>query len=187
VHICVDSAYPSVFQAGHLPGGATAVQGYIGERSPINTPTPHKWARADWAGFAGVRKYPMFVGSPAVGAHGDPWVEADECIEALFDVGARRGCVVGLDMETAVDSAYVLGFWHVLAWAGYPLWVYGSAATVFSNPACDGYDVADWTGVPHLYPRKFVRATQYAGSSQSGGPWDLRVIRWWQWRHRLWV
>lgn len=183
-HICVDIADPSNFTP---PEWADTVQGYIGERVPIRTPTPHIWTKADWDKFGNRKKYPMFVGTPAIGAAGDPLIEAFECMEALYSIGCNPGHVVGLDMEMAVNPKYVNAFHRVLKTFGYHLWVYGSKSAVFGNPACEGYDVADWTGVKHFATGGTpVKATQYANGTQSGIGADLRVIRWWQWRNRLW-
>lgn len=185
-HRCVDIADPATFMP---PNWADTVQGYIGERVPIRTPTPHIWSANDWKKFGSRKKYPMFVGTPAVGLPGNPEVEAFECMEALYTIGCDPGHVVGLDMETAVQPGYVNKFYHVLNTFGYFLWVYGSKATVFGNPVCNGYDVADWTGQEHFAVapgNAAVRATQYANGTQSGIGADLRVIRPWQWRFRLW-
>ena len=185
-HICVDIADPANFTA---PAWADTVQGYIGERVPIKTPTPHIWTVMDWQRFGKRKKYPMFVGTPAVGASGNPLVEAFECMESLYSIGCAPGHVVGLDMEMAINPGYVNKFYDVLHTFGYFVWVYGSASTIYKNPQCDGYDVADWTGQQHFATppaNSAVRATQYANGTQSGIGADLRVIRPWQWRYRLW-
>src|SRR5581483_6171107 len=137
-HRCADSAAPSGVLP--VPKGFNAVQFYIGERAPIKTPTPHIWTRADVARIPdGVRKYPVFVGTPAIGEKGEPVVEGFECLEALYRLGAPKGTVVGLDFETAVNPAYVTSFGRVLHWGGYRVWVYGSLSTVTKNPPLDGY------------------------------------------------
>jgi len=182
-HICVDISDPAGFV---MPSWADTVQGYIGERVPIRTPTPHIWTKAQWSDFTGKKKYPMFVGTPAVGNAGDPVTEAFECMENLYQIGCSPGFVVGLDMETAVSPSYVTSFYNVLHAFGYRVWVYGSASSVFKNPVCNGYDVADWTNTPHYAAGSSVRATQYANAAMSGIGADLRIIRPWQWRTHLW-
>jgi hypothetical protein len=128
----------------------------------------------------------MFVGTPAISESGHPETEAFECLHALWDIGAPHETVVGLDMEVAVDVPYVSHFYRILSWAGFHVWVYGSASSVFKNPVCDGYDVADYTGEPHIHPHPEVRATQYADSKQLGTSYDARLIRPWQASHRMW-
>lgn len=185
-HKCADSAFP----AGVLPvpKGFKAVQFYIGERQPIRTPTPHIWTSADIAKIPkGVRRYPVFVGTPAIGFKGHPETEAFECLEALYQIGAPKGTVVGLDFETAVDPGYVSTFHKVVHWGGYRVWVYGSLSTVTSNPPCDGYDVAHYTNEPHFTGVAHERACQYADSKQLGTNYDARVVKSYQWfKHLTW-
>lgn len=181
---CADIADPSGFIP---PAWIQAVQGYVGERLPIRTPTPHIWSKADWSHFPTMRKYPMFVGTPAVGAAGNVVTEAFECMQNLWEIGCTPGHVVGLDMETAVNRVYVTNFYRILHAHGYKVWVYGSASSVFLNPKCDGYDPADWTGIPHFVNHANVVATQYADAATSHIGADLRVIRWWQWKRNMWL
>lgn len=182
-HICADISDPVGFVP---PPWVDTVQGYVGERVPIRTPTPHIWTRADWARFRGMKKYPVFVGTPAIGPAVDPITEAFECLENLYQIGVPQGDVVGLDMETAVNARYCTEFYGVLHKFGYRVWVYGSVSTVFGNPPLDGYDPADWTGKQHYVVARKVRATQYADAAQSGIGADLRVIRPFQWQFHLW-
>jgi hypothetical protein len=182
-HICADIADPAGWIA---PSWVDTVQGYVGERVPIRTPTPHIWTAADWWRFRGFHKYPMFVATVAVGMPSDPVTEAFECLENLYQIGLPAGKVVGLDMEETADARYCEEFYGVLHRFGYRVWVYGSISTIFGNPPLDGYDVADWTGTQHYAGHAKVRATQYADAAQSGIGADLRVIRPWQWQFNLW-
>ena len=70
-----------------------------------------------------------------------------------------------------------------MRWAGFYVWVYGSASTVFGNPECDGYWVADYAGRgPFMYPHKMVKATQY----DNGTNYDSSLVKYWQFYWRLW-
>jgi hypothetical protein len=96
------------------------------------------------------------------------------------------GNAVALDLETAVNPAYVEAFNAAVKAAGYVTWVYGSGDFVVQNPACAGYWCADYTQVQHHYPAADERATQYANSL----PWqntqvDLSVVRRYFARRRL--
>jgi hypothetical protein len=152
-----------------------AVAGYIGGD------TPHVWTFAEWREFAAKPKLPIWVRSnPGPGGQGT--AEALAALGQLHRIGARPGCAVALDLETAVDPGYVNGFHSVLSFFGYLTWVYGSRSTVFGNPVCDGYWVADFTGQPHFPAGTAVRACQW----KEGPAVDSSVVRWWQWRNRLW-
>lgn len=181
--LCADSAFPSGLQP--FPTGYKVAQFYIGERVPIQTPTPHIWDRNQVDRLPkGIGKYPMFVGTPAIGAYGDSVTEAHECVKALIHIGCPRGKVVGLDLEAAVAREYVISFGWVLNHFGYRVWVYGSASTVFGNPRLNGYDPADWTGSPHIL--RGSHATQWASSEQLGTSYDARSIRFWQYKRHIW-
>jgi hypothetical protein len=80
-------------------------------------------------------------------------------------------------METRIDRTYLEGFGGVLQAAGYKVWVYGSASTVFGNPQLNGYWVADYTGQPFMSTRLGVRATQYAANLPPG--FDASLVKEW--------
>lgn len=88
----------------------------------------------------------------------------------LHDNNVPLGTVTVLDLEMAVDPAYVNVYGSVIHSFGYYVWPYGSTSTLFQNPALDGYFAADPTGVEHLYPNTV--ATQY----YAAGAYDLTVI-----------
>lgn len=181
--LCADSAFPQGLTP--FPPGYKCAQFYIGERVPIATPTPHCWDRNQVAALPrGIGKYPMFVGTPAVGAAGNPETEAAECLQALYHIGAPTKTVVGLDLELAVNPAYVERFGAFCNHYGVYVWVYGSKSTVFRNPRLQGYDVADWTGSPHIVPG--AHATQWANSAQLGTSYDARSITAWEFYRRIW-
>lgn len=155
------------------PIGYKAVAGYIGGD------TPHVWSRAEWKRFSNLRKLPIFVRSN-LGANGQD--DAVMALQRLYQIGCPPGSRVAWDMETSVQVDYLLDVFKVMRFFGYYVWVYGSASTVFSNPVCNGYWVADFKdGSPFMYPIRSARATQY----KPGQVFDSSTIRAWQLRH-LW-
>src|SRR5690348_503717 len=142
----------------------------------------HVWAKdSEWGRFPKNKKLPIRVAS--LGSNKDGLAEAGQAVESLYWLGATKGCYVALDMETQVDKTYVEKFTGVMAYAGFPCFVYGSASTVFQNPQGAGYWVADYKGIgPFMYsePGKLVRATQYADpAGGSGGNWDSSTVKFW--------
>ena len=157
------------------PPGFQAAAGYIGGN------TPHVWTRAEWQRLGKLAKLPIWVRSNPTTA-GQGHAEAFVALEQLYAIGCPPGHAVALDLETAVDPAYVTAFGSVMRWAGFYVWVYGSRSSVFGNPHLDGYWVADYTGVPHFPAGPVVRACQW----QAGPLIDRSVVKWWSWRNRLW-
>lgn len=144
------------------------------------------WTRADWDRFPRNRKLPIVERSNP--NQSDPVADAFAALGELYSLGVPKGVHTALAIETARAPSYVTAYGKVMAWAGYKVWVYGSASTLFSNPALDGRWVADYkdTG-PFMYPDSSVRATQYANpSTGSGGHWDSSSVRWWQYHMTRW-
>jgi hypothetical protein len=157
------------------PPGYRAVAGYIGGD------TPHVWTEREWRRFGKLRKLPIWVRSDptAVSAEADAFA----ALEPLYNLKVPRGITVALDLETSVDAGYVRTFHGVMRWAGFYVWVYGSASTVFRNPAADGYWVADYAGKgPFMYSHRFVKATQY----QPGQHYDSSLVKYWPYYWRMW-
>jgi hypothetical protein len=153
-----------------------AVAGYYGGPDAY-----HVWARSDWARFPRNRKLPIWV----AGMNGGD--EGAAAAQALRELGVPRRVYTAVDMETRVDKTYLEAFGAVLGNAGYKVWVYGSASTVFANPPLDGYWVADYAGRgPFMYQRDGaeIRATQYqAGDlfdSSTVEEWTYDFGRWWR-------
>jgi len=120
------------------PAGYRAVAGYIGGD------TPHVWTDAEWKRFDGLHKLPIWVRSNPADVDGE--VEAFGALRRLYQLRVPREITVAIDLETAVNDSYVRKFHSVMRWAGYFVWVYGSASTVFENPVAEGYWVADYAG-----------------------------------------
>lgn len=153
-----------------------AVAGYPDTRPYGDAASP--WTPANWAQFPRNRKLPIFVQSNP--AQADPVVDAFAMLRALFALGlpAGKGLRTALDLETAVDADYVNHYGAVMHWAGFRVWPYGSASTLFGNPPLDGYWVADWTGKPFLYRHAAVRATQYTDNPPASRYDSSAVKRW---------
>ena len=159
------------------PAGFDAAAGYIGGD------TPHVWTLAEWQRLDRLPKLPIWVQSGPEADHAI--AEAGAAMRQLYRIGAHPGCTVALDLETSDTPAshgYINAFHSVMTFFGYYVWVYGSRSTVLGNPPCDGYWVADYTGSPHFPAGNAVRACQYV----AGPELDRSVVRYWQWRRRLW-
>lgn len=156
-----DAAYASTID----PSWAGAVGGYYGGPNAYNT-----WAPGDWQQFGKNKKLPIWV----AGLDGEG--EAKDAIHALRALGVPTGVYTVVDMEDRVDKTYVTGFGNAMGAAGYKVWVYGQASSVFGNPNVNGYWVADYTGTgPFMYNHSNVRATQY----RSGQDFDSSTVRDW--------
>jgi hypothetical protein len=149
-----------------------AVAGYYGGPNAF-----HVWAAAGWKRFAANRKLPIWV------AGNDGAREGSQAVRALRRLGVPSGVFTAVDMETRVDQPYLAAFGHALQETGYRVWVYGSASSVFRNPALNGYWVADYAGIgPFMYDHVQVRATQYA----SGQEFDSSTVKHWSYYSGPW-
>lgn len=163
-----DAAFPA-----NIPADWNgAVGGYYGGPREFR-----QWEPAEWARFRKHRKLPIWV----AGFEGK--AEGEQAVAALKALHVPRGAYTALDLETRVDKTYVEHFGQVLQAAGYKVWVYGSAGTVFENPCLNGYWVADYAGKgPYMYPHRHVRATQYA----EGNEFDSSTVRAWTYFQGTW-
>lgn len=167
-----------MFDAAYPP--QTAPEGYQVAAGYIGGDTPHVWTRAEWDRFSHLRRLPIFTRSAPAGHSGT--ADAFAALAQLYAIGAPRGIAVVWDLEAAVAEAYLNEVDAVMSWAGFLVWIYGQASTVFKNPECHGYWPADWTGDPFMHSGDNVRATQYA----SGPDWDSSLVKEWQFQFRLW-
>jgi hypothetical protein len=150
-----------------------AVAGYYGrEGNAFNI-----WDRSDWARFPRNRKLPIWVG----GLNG-----ADEGAAAVAELKALKvpkGVYTAVDMEGRTDDTYVDHFGRVLNDAGYKVWVYGQASTVFGNPPLDGYWVAWYAGIgAFMIDHEDVRATQF----REGQDFDSSTVKRWTYEEGTW-
>lgn len=187
-----DAAYATT-----IPDGWDhAVAGYYG--GPLAL---HVWPKADWERFRRNKKLPVWVAGYS-GA-----TEGGEALAALRALGVPEGVWTAVDMESRKDKSYLTKFgqtleeavathaewltsFHDSVGAHYRVWPYGSASTIFGNPALDGFWVADYKGIgPYMYKAPDgaeVRATQYQGGP--GYDYDSSTVatftfhereRWW--------
>ena len=162
----------SAFATNINPNWPGAVGGYYGGPNAFNV-----WAPGDWAPFHRNRKLPIWVG----GQNGPR--EAEKAIEALHTLGVPKRVYTALDMEDRVDDLYVNNFGQALQAAGYKVWVYGQASSVFGNPRLNGYWVADYADKgAFMYDHRHVRATQYA----EGQNYDSSTVRDWTYNSGPW-
>ena len=149
-----------------------AVAGYYGGPNAYNV-----WAPGDWDLYSGNRKLPIWV------AGLDGKGEGDEAVRALRALRVPQHSYTVVDMEERVDRTYIDSFGAVLQAAGYKVWVYGAASSVFNNPGLNGYWVADYRGVgPYMYNHSGVRATQYG----TGSNYDSSTIKDWTYHSGTW-
>jgi hypothetical protein len=174
-----DAAFPPT----HMPDGYSVAAGYLGG----NTPADHVWTPEEWAVFKGHKKLPIFIPQIAihpVAGNETGGQDATEVAGELNKLNVPFTQAIALDMETVVAPTYVDSFRAQLAAEGFPyLWVYGSADTVFGNPPCNGYWVAEFvaSGLPFMFNHADVRATQF----RAGGVIDSSTVKDWDYRFRL--
>lgn len=156
----VDSAYPQNFPVTDV------VLIYAGGD------TPHPWTDTEIAAQKARWRLPCWVRSnpQQVNVQGD----IDGFVAWLQAHGVPKGSATLLDLETAVDAAYVNAFGAGLHAAGYLVLPYGSLSTIFGNPALDGVFTAHYTGAQHFCPGTI--GTQWIDDTMLGKPWDLSVV-----------
>lgn len=145
----------------------------------------HIWTVAEIRAQPQRWRLPIWVAPPLVtiGASHSGMLDAREFIAWLRSVGAPRGCLVALDMETQIDLRYVSDFGRVMRAAGHRVVVYGSASTVTFNPVLDGYWWAAW----NTLPAPVTLAPGLWGWQYRNKPgWDLSLVRlsWRMWDTR---
>lgn len=112
----------------------------------IGGDTPHVWTDAEIAALPYRYRLPIFTRSNPNGAVG-AGVDSADIIRWAQEHRQPKGTLIQIDLETAVDPAYVSTLSTGVAGAGWKIIAYGSAAYVTGNPApAGGYNVATWTG-----------------------------------------
>ena len=166
-HRMADAAF-----AVNIPPGFDVAAGYYGGPAAY-----HVWPVVDWERFPGPR-LPIWV------AGTDAAAEAVQAIRALQELKVPLGSFTVVDMETRAGRAdvdYVYGFGGALRAAGYRVWTYGSASTVFKLPPLNGYWVADYTSdmslIDQLLQTGHVRAVQYQADVAPG--YDVSLVKQW--------
>lgn len=161
------------------PPGFKACAGYIGGY------TPHVWDKTEWKRFPELKKLPIWVSGDAVDASYGAAQDGQNILDRLRVLGVPKKTAVVIDMETRVGIEYLTKLHRIIRDGGYYLWVYGSESTVFQNPPCDGYWVADYTGKMFQFKHKAVRGTQYA-SNETMDSSELKQWSYWFRMSRKW-
>ena len=142
--------------------------------------TPHVWTMAEILAAPG--QFRLFCWVRSNPAQVNAAADTGACLNALSSIGYPKGKAVLLDLETAVDQAYVDTFGQALHGGGYLVWDYGSTSTLFRNPALDGYFPSDPTGVDHIQPGWVGCQFSFNGSydlddiAEPGLLWDLGAL-----------
>ena len=134
--------------------------------------TPHTWTKTETLSQRARYRLPTYVRSnpQSVSASSD----ISNFLGWLKAVGCPQGSTVCLDLETAVDAAYVNAFNQGMTRDGYPVMKYGSKSSIWNNPKTSGGTfVADPTGSPHMSTVGDTVATQYLFA----GPYDLSLVK----------
>lgn len=134
--------------------------------------TPNPMSDAAIAKLPQRYRYPTWVRS---NPNGGPQAIADatQFVAWLIDHKVPSGSHVILDLETAVDTAYVMTFDAALLKVGYKTTKYGSLSSIWQNPKTSGGTfVANPTGVPHMLSEGDTVATQY----DFAGAYDLSLV-----------
>lgn len=161
-----DAAYPA-------PASDPQVQGAL---VYIGGDTPHVWTDAEDKAAYGRYRLPVYVRSNPASANSK--TDANAAVSWLKAHKVPAGRAVVLDLETAVDATYVTGFAGIVHAAGFKVLPYGSKSTIFKNPKCDGYFVADPTGVDHVLSGSSVTQWKFAGAYDEDDVTDIVGMLW---------
>jgi len=174
LHHMFDAAYPPL----EPYPGCQGVAGYLGGN------TPHVWTLDEWLRFKDLRQLGIWVADLGASA-ADSGAAAAAAAKALgWRPHAETTRAIVLDLETAVDPAWVNAYANAVEAAGYQTWVYGSESTVVQNPPRAGYWIASWDDVPSLEPIADIVAHQYSANvSWAGTAVDLSVVGGDAWGH----
>ena len=155
--IVIDAAYPPPA----IPAGVTGIMGYVGGAAT------HVWTPKDWAPFASIRQYPIWVAGTESGERG-----GDEAAAAALELGwaphQEDARVIVCDMEADIDPSWYAAWAAVITNNGFTPVVYGSLSTVLGNAAADVI-AADWDGIKQIPPGQTIHGVQYAANVKAGG------------------
>lgn len=134
--------------------------------------TPHVYTDADIAKIIARHALPLWVqvetSTPAeqVAAAMLRWLDGHHW---------THNTTVGIDTESAAMGPWLAELDSHVNAGGYRLMEYESKGPIPDNPETSGGRfVADWTGIPHIFPGS--KATQYATASMTGLAWDSDLI-----------
>ena len=163
LHLAYDASTP---EPDGIPGTDTVLIYCGGD-------TPHDWTNAEIDEQPERYRLPTWVRSDPAG---DSATDAASFISWLQVHGVPKSTSVVLDLETAVDPAYVSRFGALLNAAGYFVLPYGSTSTIKMNPVLNGYFVAE-PGATGMYPGSV--ATQFAYRGSYDLSWILDSVTLW--------
>lgn len=163
----VDSAFPLPKSPTTTPDGHTieVVLIYAGGD------TPHPWTTAEILAMPFRYRWPCWVRSnpQAVNAGTD----AAMFVAWLHGHKVPQNTCVILDLETAVDTAYVNTFNAALSSAGWKVAKYGSQSTIWDNPKTNGGTYVAAPGSDVLTTEGDTVARQY----DFAGGFDLSILK----------
>jgi len=134
--------------------------------------TPHDMTDAEMEAQPARYRLPTWVRSNPTGA-AQAQSDASVFIAWLNAHKVPKNVSVLLDLEVAVNTAFVTSFNNALTSAGYKVMKYGSLDYIFKNPKTSGGTfVADPTGTEHMVTEGDTVATQY----DFAGSYDLSVV-----------
>lgn len=134
--------------------------------------TPHPWTNADITAQPERYIWPTWVRSNPTSAL-EAGVEAALFVAWLHGHNVPPGVHVILDLETAVNAAYVNTFNLAMRAAGYKCTKYGSQNYIWKNPKTDGGTFVALPGPAVLTTEGDTVARQYAFD----GSYDLSVVQ----------
>lgn len=156
--IVIDAAYPPPA----IPAGVTGIMGYIGGAAT------HVWMPKEWAPFASIRQYPIWVAdlNESATSQGMAAVKAAEALGWAPREADTR--VIVIDMEASANAAFYEAMEVEIIADGYVPVCYGSLSTVLGNAAADVI-AADWDGIKSIPAGQTIHGVQYAANVKAGG------------------
>lgn len=159
----IDSAYP--MKAAPPGGWPDVILIYAGGD------TPHPWTTAEILAMPARYRWPCFVRSNP--AQVNVVSDVSAFVSWLHAHAVPKGTCVILDLETAVDTAYVTAFNLALRAAGYKVTKYGSQDFIWQNPPTDGGTFVALPGPDVLTTEGDTVARQYGFE----GGYDRSVLK----------
>jgi hypothetical protein len=138
----------------------------------IGGDTPHVWTEPEIRALDARWGLPIYVHTDPAS---DPNAVAADCMAAIRLAGLPNHITVAFDTESVAMPGIVTAVNDAVTGSARLLMEYESKGPAGQNPPTSGGRwIADWTGVPHIYPGSL--ATQYADPAIDGHPWDASVI-----------
>ena len=106
--------------------------------------------------------------------------DANACVSTLHAYGVPKGVNCILDLETAVNTAYVNTFNSVLSNAGYQTCKYGSSGFIWQNPKTSGGTFVASPGAGSPITIGDAVATQYKFAGTYDQSWVSHSVNLWE-------